>query len=123
MTCLHIPAIPHTITSQLYSHCAFTGKALRFAPMMRGRGYQVYRYGVEGSEAQADVSVDLLTKQDRQQLRIVSYQQLHPEADAEAALADARQFVGDLANTTTPLYKDPERLPIQDKQQLLLLAV
>ena len=29
---------------------------LRFAPMGRSRGYQVYHYGVEGSEAQADVS-------------------------------------------------------------------
>ena len=89
---LHIPAIPHTITSQLYSHCAFTGKVLRFAPMMRSRGYQVYHYGVEGSEPGADVSIDLLTKQEWQQLRVESYQQLHPEADAEAALADARQL-------------------------------
>ena len=64
MTRLHIPAIPHAITSQLYSHCAFTGKVLRFAPMMRSRGYQAYRYGVEGSEAQADLSVDLLPRQE-----------------------------------------------------------
>ena len=107
MTCLHITAIPHTITSQLYSHCAFTGKVLRFAPMMRSCGYQVYHYGVEGSEVED--TIDLLTKQEWQQLRIESYQQLHPEADAEAALADASHFVGDLANTTTPLYKEFNR--------------
>ena len=79
MTCLHIPAIPHTITSQLHSHCAFTGKVLRFAPMMRSCGYQVYHYGVEGSEVED--TIDLLTKQEWQQLRVESYQQLHPEAD------------------------------------------
>ena len=56
MPCLHITAIPHTITSQLYSHFAFTGKVLRFAPMMRSCGYQIYHYGVEGSEPGADVS-------------------------------------------------------------------
>ena len=100
---LHIPAIPHTITSQLYSHCAFTGKVLRFAPMMRSRDYQVYHYGVEGSEID---TIEILTKQEWQQLRLDSYQQLHPEADAEAALADERHFVGDLANTATPLYKE-----------------
>jgi hypothetical protein len=46
---LHLPAIPHTITSPEFSHCAFTGKVLRFAPMMRSRGYEVIHYGVEGS--------------------------------------------------------------------------
>ena len=35
--------------------------------------------------------------------------QLRPEADAEAALADVRQFVGDLANTTTHLYTEFNR--------------
>ena len=72
MTRLHIPAIPHTITSQLYSHCAFTGKAIRFASMMRSRGYQVDHYGDEASEPGADVSIDVPTKQEWQQLRIES---------------------------------------------------
>ena len=63
---LHIPAIPHTITSRLYSHCAFTGKVLRFAPMMRSRGYQVYHYGVEESEVED--TIDLLTREEWQQL-------------------------------------------------------
>ena len=84
---LHIPAIPHTITSQLCSHCAFKRTALRFAPMMPGRGYQVYHYGVEGSDV--DSTVDLLPKQEWQQLLIDSYRQFHPAGDAEAALADA----------------------------------
>ena len=54
-------------------------------------------------------TIDLLTKQEWQQLRIDSYRQLHPEADVEAALADERQFVGDLANVAMPLYKEFNR--------------
>ena len=50
---LHLPAIPHTITSAAYSHCAFTGKVLRFPRMMMSVGYEVYHYGVEGSESDA----------------------------------------------------------------------
>ena len=98
MTRLHLPAIPHTITSPRYSHCAFTGKVLRFAPMMQSRGYQVYHYGVEGSEAGADVNVDILTAQEWQQLRVDSYLHLHPEADPDD-LTDERRFVGDLATS------------------------
>ena len=105
MTRLHLPAIPHTITSPRYSHCAFTGKVLRFAPMMRSRGYQVYHYGVEGSEAGADVNVDILTAQEWQQLRVDSYLLLHPEADPDD-LTDERRFVGDLANIGTPPYRE-----------------
>ena len=65
---LHLPAIPHTITSPEFSHCAFTGKVLRFAPMMRSRGYVVIHYGVEGSGG-----VDLLTREEWEQLRMESH--------------------------------------------------
>ena len=57
---LHLPAIPLTITSAAYSHCDFTGKALRFPRMMMSLGYEVYHYGVEGSESDA-VNIDLLS--------------------------------------------------------------
>ena len=57
---LHILALPHTITLPKYSHCAFTSKVLRFAPMMRSRGYEVYHYGIETSQAGADKHIDLL---------------------------------------------------------------
>jgi hypothetical protein len=104
---LHIPAIPHTITRIEYSHCAFTGKVLRFAPMMRSRGFEVYHYGVETSESGADVDVQLMSKDDWAKLRVDSYKLLHPEMPVDAIqtkLADATQFVGDLANYDTPLY-------------------
>jgi hypothetical protein len=51
---LHLLAIPHTITRDEFSHCAFTGKVQRFAPMLQscrasdGRQvFEVYHYGVE----------------------------------------------------------------------------
>ena len=68
---LHLPAIPLTITSPEFSHCAFTGKVLRFAPMMRSRGYEVIHYGVQGSES-GGVDVDLLTREEWEQ-RIASF--------------------------------------------------
>lgn len=37
-----MPAIPNTITSNEFSHCAFTGKVLRFATMIMSLGYEVY---------------------------------------------------------------------------------
>ena len=109
---LHLLALPHTITRDEYSHCAFTGKVLRFAPMMRSRGYEVYHYGVETSTTNATKDIDLLTKQEWEQLRIESYKYLHPELDVEEIkkrLANKRNFIGDLGNWGTPLYKEFNR--------------
>jgi hypothetical protein len=39
---LHIPGIPHTITREEFSHCAFTGKVHRFPRMMMSVGFEVY---------------------------------------------------------------------------------
>ena len=100
---LHLPAIPHTITSPEFSHCAFTGKVLRFAPMMRSRGYDVIHYGVEGSES-GGVDVDLLTREEWEQLRLESHRELYPDREITT-----RGFVGDLANVGTPLYREFNR--------------
>ena len=59
---LHILGLPHTITSNEFSHCAFTGKVLRFGPMMLSRGFEVYHYGVEGSEIECTKKIDILTE-------------------------------------------------------------
>ena len=95
---LHLPAIPHTITSSEFSHCAFTGKVLRFAPMMRSRGYVVIHYGVEGSELGG---VDLLSREEWEQLRMESHRELYPDREITA-----QNFVGDLAHVGTSLYKE-----------------
>ena len=104
---LHMPGVPHTITRLEYSHCAFTGKVLRFAPMMRSRGFEVYHYGVEGSESGANEQIQLMTKTEWTDLREQSYKFLKPDLSMEEIrkkLDDPTEFVGDLANFDTPLH-------------------
>lgn len=110
---LHLLAIPHTITTNFFSHCAFTTKVLRFSPMMRSRpDFEVYHYGVETSESGADLDVNLMTVKEWEELRVKSYVKLHPEVTEEEArklLDDKKAFVGDLANWSTPLYEEFNR--------------
>lgn len=58
---LHLIGLFHTKTSIAYSHCAFTGKVLRFSKMMQAYGYEVIEYSNEGSESTADKHVVMLT--------------------------------------------------------------
>jgi glycosyltransferase involved in cell wall biosynthesis len=105
---LHLPAVPHTVTHNDFSHCAFTGKVLRFPPMMRSRGFEVFHYGVEGSEANATQDIKLFTRAEWDELRIESYKMLHPDLPIEEInkrLHDKKSFIGDLANWSTPLYR------------------
>lgn len=111
---LHLPAIPHTITHDDYSHCAFTGKVKRFAPMMRSRGYEVIHYGTEGSESRANCDVQLFTRKEWNDLRIQSIRDLKPEEldsdeKAQAFLDNPMTFIGELAKWNTPLYKEFNR--------------
>lgn len=57
---LHLVGIFHTQHTQVYSHCAFTGKALRFPRMMQMQGYTVIEYSNEGSESTADEHVVMI---------------------------------------------------------------
>jgi len=57
---LHLIGIFHTQHTAGYSHCAFTGKALRFPRMMQGQGYEVIEYSNAGSESSADEHVTML---------------------------------------------------------------
>ena len=105
---LHLLGLPHTITTDEYSHCAFTGKVKRFSPMMQSFGYEVYYYGNETSESGADVQIDILTLDEFYSLRKSSYKILHPELtdnQVDDKLSDKKQFVGDLGNLTLPIYK------------------
>ena len=58
---LHLIGIFHTQAKTSFSHCAFTGKALRFPRMMQAEGYEVIEYSNEGSEAGATEHVSILT--------------------------------------------------------------
>jgi len=57
---LHLIGIFHTQHTTAYSHCAFTGKALRFPKMMQGQGYEVIEYSNAGSESNANEHVTML---------------------------------------------------------------
>lgn len=63
---LHLIGIFHTIHNQDYSHCAFTGKALRFSKMMQAQGYSVVEYANEGSASAAHEKVTMLTRDELQ---------------------------------------------------------
>jgi glycosyltransferase involved in cell wall biosynthesis len=65
---LHLIGIFHTIHNQAYSHCAFTGKALRFPKMLQHAGYNVVEYSNEGSESTADEKVVMLKKHELEEL-------------------------------------------------------
>lgn len=68
MTTIHMLAPFHTIVSNEFSHCAFTGKVLRFPKMMKSTGFKIVEYGVEGSESLADEHVVVLTRKRRDKL-------------------------------------------------------
>lgn len=104
---LHMPAIPHTITTNNFSHCAYTGKVLRFCAMMKKRGFEVYHYGIETSTVDATKHIELLSKKKWESLRIESYLYLHPNLTKEEVkekLKNDTSFIGDLGNYGTPLY-------------------
>ena len=58
---LHLVGIFHTQHTAAYSHCAFTGKALRFPKMLQRQGYTVIEYSNAGSEGGADEHVEMLS--------------------------------------------------------------
>lgn len=106
---LHIPAIPYTITRDEYSHDAFTNKVKLFSPMMRSVGFEVYHYGVETSESNATKQIDLMTKEEWNELRIKSWQFVDNKLTYEDAVKknnDPTQIVSQLSNWSSPLAKE-----------------
>lgn len=61
MTTLHLIAPFHTQLTDEFSHCAFTGKALRFSKMMQEH-YSVIEYANEGSESVCERKEPMLTR-------------------------------------------------------------
>jgi len=91
---LHLPAVPHTVTRSDFSHCAFTGKVQRFAPMMSAQGYDVVHYGVEGSEVQGAECVTLLSTDEH--LELMKLKEYHEQST---------KFIGALANEGNAVYR------------------
>ena len=77
---LHLLGIPHTQTTYEFSHCAFTGKVKRFAPMMQSVGYDVIHYGVEGAHSGATYDVNLMSV-DEKILELINRKILIPIVD------------------------------------------
>lgn len=91
---LHLLGVPHTVTRSDFSHCAFTGKVLRFSPMLRAQGFEVVHYGVEGSESGATENVTLLSTDEHLDLLGLTGYNDHPE-----------KMVGDAARDGAPVYR------------------
>eukprot|EP01091_Cochliopodium_minus_P014263 TRINITY_DN4808_c0_g1_i1.p1 TRINITY_DN4808_c0_g1~~TRINITY_DN4808_c0_g1_i1.p1 ORF type:complete len:413 (+),score=95.32 TRINITY_DN4808_c0_g1_i1:46-1284(+) len=61
---LHMIGLFHTITNNEYSHCAFTGKVLKFSKMMQMYGWKIIEYGNAYTESGADEFVQMLTEEE-----------------------------------------------------------
>ena len=57
----------HTETTKSYSHCAFTGKVLRFAKMLQMYGWEVVEYSNGKSESEAVEKVSILSSEELQE--------------------------------------------------------
>lgn len=88
---LHLLGLPHTLTTDAFSHCAFTGKVHKFASMMRPLGYEVVHYGIEGARSGATEQVDVLTR--AEQVHLLGHDH-----------SDSTKFHGDDANVGNALY-------------------
>lgn len=87
---LHLIGVFHTVPTSAFSHCAFTGKVLRFAKMVQPYGYQVIEYANEGSESVAAEKVPMLSHDEFENL----LGRRHREA----------MFHGDLAQIQSPWH-------------------
>ena len=63
----------------------------------------MFHYGVEGS-ASGGHNIDILSRGEWEELRLQSHRELYPDREITA-----QDFVGDLANINTPLYKEFNR--------------
>lgn len=91
---LHLPGLPHTVTNDDFSHCAFTGKVKRFGPMLRAQGYEVIHYGVEGSDAGASEHVELMSTEEH--LAALGIPRYHD---------DPKKLIGDYARSDNEVYR------------------
>jgi len=91
---LHLIGIFHTISAISYSHCAFTGKVLRFPKMLQMYDYPVIEYSNGTSESTANEKVQIL-----------SAAELHEMTGPRAA----EKFHGELATVGTPWHAEFDR--------------
>jgi glycosyltransferase involved in cell wall biosynthesis len=88
MATLHLLGLFHTIPKAEFSHCAFTGRVIRFGKMMEPFGHKIIEYANEGSEAYADEHVTILPSERFTELKTL-YKQEQPN---EAASTDSTLY-------------------------------
>jgi glycosyltransferase involved in cell wall biosynthesis len=63
----HLLGIPHTVTNDEYTACAYTAKVLKFGKMFTGQpGVEVFHYGHEDSNVCCDEHITVTTNDDLQ---------------------------------------------------------
>jgi glycosyltransferase involved in cell wall biosynthesis len=97
---LHLLGLPHTQTTNEFSHCAFTGKVKRFSPMMQSVGYEVIHYGVEGAYSGAKYNINVMMYDEWMHIRSKLFKEIYGDRDSMPS-----DFIGDLANTGNELYR------------------
>lgn len=91
---IHVPAVPHARTVSASSHCAFSGKIRRLAPMLAPLGYELIHYGVGAPDSPGWADhVDVMTE--AEQVSLLGYDPLEPTTE----------FVGRAAHVNSPLYR------------------
>ena len=105
---LHIPGIPYTITREEFSHDAFTAKVMKFSPMMRSLGFEVYHYGVETSTSGANKSIDILSHEEWKELRLKTIESILKVSreEAEKIHEDPSFLINTLSNWDSVLSKE-----------------
>lgn len=105
---LHIPGIPYTLTREEYSHDAFTAKVLKFSPMMRSLGFEVFHYGVESSISGATQSIDLMSLEEWKELRLQTIEAIEKVSRerAEEINTDPTYLINTLSNWDSPLCNE-----------------
>lgn len=101
---LHMVGLFHTVPSADYSHCAYTGKVLRFPKMMQPLGYDVIEYANAGSESAAVDKVAMLSANEH-----ATHFGSRKETD----------FVGDVASVDHPAHALFESRLIAEMQKRL----
>lgn len=91
MARLHVIGVFHTVNSSDFSHCAFTGRALRFPKMMLPFGHEIIDYSNEGSESNASEHVTILTKSEFKRLTKL-YKKEQPDMIGHTESSLCREF-------------------------------
>ena len=91
MTKLHLFGIPHTRI--WHTHCAFTGKVVKFPAMMKNHDYEIHYYGVDGDDIGQHVSHPIMTAEE--QVELLGHD-----------FSDHTKFHGDDANVGNKVYTE-----------------